>query len=726
MKSIIAIFAILTYVNLVAQTKGVTQTTPSPQSGEGRGEAYAVVVGISDYQDPGIPDLKYADKDAEAFANYLRSAAGGSLDGDHLKVLINEKATMAQFAIALDWLWEVAKENDRVIIYFSGHGDVEKKSITQPGYLLCWDAPRQVYLAGGALALPMFQDAMTTLAIQNKAKVLIVVDACRSGKLSGSSIGGSQITGSNLAKQFANETKILSCQPNEYSIEGEQWGGGRGAFSYHLIDALYGLADMNMDQKVTLFEAGRYLEDHVSKEVAPHSQLPMVLGAKSDQLVSVILDLLTDLLKSKSEQLPVFAAVETKGIEEEVLASADSSTKATYNAFIRTIKEKRFFPDSQSVDLKRTDYADYYYKILEENKTIGKLHSTLRRNYAAALQDDAQQVINKYMKAEIYELSLSTQQKLNKYKIYPKQLNRAAELLGPSHYLYNHLRAREAYFEGYRFVYTNEYNNETYEKGIAYFRKSLNFQSDFPLALLGLEYAYGFLIFNKDSAEYYAIKANSLSPGWILPFVRLSQIFSISIKDFDKSLYYLKAAQNLDSSNPVILEAEASYYYEMKMYEEATRTIELIISIQPNSVCLPCSKNLLVQVYTETGQFEKAEILVKQLLSSDSTNYISRTNLGRIYTQTGRFDLANAEFKEASLKYGNFLNPNSDYQYWLAYMYANKGDIEMAYKCFETSIQLGYNDYNWMQIDPDYYLLRKQVDKWNQLMKKYFPKQQKD
>ena len=39
----------------------------------------------------------------------------------------------------------------------------------------------------------------------------------------------------------------MSCQPNEYSIEGEQWGGGRGAFSYHLVDALYGLADANAD-----------------------------------------------------------------------------------------------------------------------------------------------------------------------------------------------------------------------------------------------------------------------------------------------------------------------------------------------------------------------------------------------------------------------------------------------------------------------------------------------
>ena len=43
------------------------------------GATYAVVVGISDYQDKDIPDLRYADKDAEAFANFLRSEAGGDV-----------------------------------------------------------------------------------------------------------------------------------------------------------------------------------------------------------------------------------------------------------------------------------------------------------------------------------------------------------------------------------------------------------------------------------------------------------------------------------------------------------------------------------------------------------------------------------------------------------------------------------------------------------------------
>jgi hypothetical protein len=39
------------------------------------GSTYVVVIGISDYQDAEIPDLKFAHRDAEAFANFLRSPA---------------------------------------------------------------------------------------------------------------------------------------------------------------------------------------------------------------------------------------------------------------------------------------------------------------------------------------------------------------------------------------------------------------------------------------------------------------------------------------------------------------------------------------------------------------------------------------------------------------------------------------------------------------------------
>jgi len=387
------------------------------------GTTYAVVVGISDYQDPAITDLRFADKDAEAFAGFLRSEAGGKLDKDHLKVLLNQDATMAQFAIALDWLIENIKEGDQAIIYFSGHGDVEKKTLTQPGFLLCWDAPARVYMSGGAFALPMLQEVISTLSIQNKAKVIVITDACRSGTLAGNTVGGAQATASNLAKQFANEIKILSCQPNEYSIEGEQWGGGRGAFSFNLVNALYGLADNNKDLSITLQEIGRYLKDHVPSEVAPVSQLPMVLGNRNEKVATVNPTLLAVLQSGKSSQMAMLSAIDVRGIEEDVLTSMDSTTKKLYGLFKNALKDKVFLEPA-------TACADVYYQRLLAKPKMARLHSTLTRNYAAALQDDAQQVLKTFLNTGLTKEVLAKVRSSKIYQLYPSYLKGAAELLG--------------------------------------------------------------------------------------------------------------------------------------------------------------------------------------------------------------------------------------------------------------------------------------------------------
>ncbi|MBK7344251.1 MAG: hypothetical protein IPJ06_14855 [Saprospiraceae bacterium] len=197
----------------------------------------------------------------------------------------------------------------------------------------------------------MLQEVISTLSIQNKAKVVVITDACRSGTLAGQSVGGSQATAANLAKQYANEIKILSCQPNEYSIEGEQWGGGRGAFSYNLVDALYGMADGNNDLFVTLQEVGRYLEDKVTAEVAPVSQVPMVLGNRTERLASVDAGMLADLRNGKTSQMKIFSAIESRGIEDEVLASVDTTTRELYRLFKRHSKTRFFLNRRTTVQM---------------------------------------------------------------------------------------------------------------------------------------------------------------------------------------------------------------------------------------------------------------------------------------------------------------------------------------------------------------------------------------
>jgi hypothetical protein len=135
MKYQFLILAICLSCCLSAQTPKGAAPIYSP-SGKQGGAIRAVVIGISDYQDPNIPDLRFADRDAEAFSNYLRSPAGGSVPEAQISILTNQKATAGNIIAALTGLVEDSKPGDRVIFSFSGHGDVEKVTKSQWGYLL--------------------------------------------------------------------------------------------------------------------------------------------------------------------------------------------------------------------------------------------------------------------------------------------------------------------------------------------------------------------------------------------------------------------------------------------------------------------------------------------------------------------------------------------------------------------------------------------------------------
>jgi tetratricopeptide (TPR) repeat protein len=615
-------------VSSIAKQKEITPPL-SPDSDPTSSSTYAVVVGISDYQDASIPDLKFADKDAEAFAAYLRSNAGGNLDNDHLKVLINQQATMAQFGIALDWLMENAKEGDRVIIYFSGHGDVEKRTLTQPGFLLCWDAPARVYISGGAFALPMLQEVISTISIQNKAKVIVITDACRSGKLAGNSIGGSQATASNLAKQYANEIKIMSCQPNEYSIEGEQWGGGRGAFSYHLIDGLYGLADNNKDQFITLQEVGRYLEDHVSTEVAPVSQVPMTVGNRNERLSIVDEEMLASIKSGKLNQTMMLSAVESRGIEDDVLTKLDSSTRKIYTLFKNSLKQKIFLQPDDAC-------ADSYYRQLIKIPGLNRLFSTMKRNYAAALQDDAQQALNVMLKSGLTKDLVTGKEVSVVYKNYPAYLERAAELLGPGHYMYKSLQARKFYFKAKMGKTMEEIRRNCFS--------ALQWQPDLP-------HAYLALIANRgaeqvDSAEYYTRKAMEFSPGWVVPNVALSIFYQFKLNNPVKAKKALQRALQVDSNSLFVWYQFSKFYLWQHDYDQAVNSLTRVVNGSGDGVCFPCAHSDLGTIYYMKHQFDKAEPILKKTIQLDSTFFRAYNNLGTLYYDMRRYAEAEQLYKK--------------------------------------------------------------------------------
>ena len=83
-----------------------------------RDDAHAVVIGINEYRDPRIPNLKFARADAEAMYAVLTDPAIGRLRPENVTLLLDSQATERNLKSALGTqLPRRAGKDSTVIIY---------------------------------------------------------------------------------------------------------------------------------------------------------------------------------------------------------------------------------------------------------------------------------------------------------------------------------------------------------------------------------------------------------------------------------------------------------------------------------------------------------------------------------------------------------------------------------------------------------------------------------
>ena len=136
-------------------TRGVQVNVPEPKPVVVAGKTYALLIGISTYKYDPPGSLRFADKDAELFAQLLEAPRGGGLKppGD-IRVLTNEDATRA----AIDREAErLANENaaspgsNTLVLFIAGHGaylkteenPITHKPINHDPYIITYDANPQ-------------------------------------------------------------------------------------------------------------------------------------------------------------------------------------------------------------------------------------------------------------------------------------------------------------------------------------------------------------------------------------------------------------------------------------------------------------------------------------------------------------------------------------------------------------------------------------------------------
>ncbi|MEN6494976.1 MAG: DUF4384 domain-containing protein [Thermoguttaceae bacterium] len=100
-----------------ALTQGPPLGPPPPDAAAPR--RVGLFIGISQFTDPSIRSLKVSHRDAQAMAAAMREQ-GGFQD---VSVLINEQATLENIQERIrNWLPQVTRPGDLVMIYWSGHG----------------------------------------------------------------------------------------------------------------------------------------------------------------------------------------------------------------------------------------------------------------------------------------------------------------------------------------------------------------------------------------------------------------------------------------------------------------------------------------------------------------------------------------------------------------------------------------------------------------------------
>ena len=240
---------------------------PPPPPRPSIGLPHAVVVGISRYEDPGIPDLKYAAKDADQIAKTLIERAG--YPADHVSLLTDEKATLSQIKIAIAGMRSV-EENNLVLFYFAGHGradinppvaDRRDKLVWK--YLVTHDA-RGEHLDLTALSLDDLQANFARLPSKHQVYLL---DSCYSGE------GRSLVTPNSTRGELSDpdwgdmtggeRVVLAACQATEMAYEYDD--AGNGLFTHFLVRGLEGEA-ANPDDGVVYVDS---LYDYLLGEIPP-------------------------------------------------------------------------------------------------------------------------------------------------------------------------------------------------------------------------------------------------------------------------------------------------------------------------------------------------------------------------------------------------------------------------------------------------------------------------
>lgn len=249
-------------------------------------DAVAVVIGNADYQQPTVPDVDYAGRDADVVRKYLIQTFGFSPEN----IIFQQNASFNVFQdifgstdVPGQLAGRVRRDTTDVFVFYSGHGAPDPT--TGSTYLVPIDANPQSIARTGFPVRRMYQ-ALSDLRARS---ITVVLDAC----FSGVTPRGESLLGRISPLSVQVENPVLSA-PNAAILtasRGEEvsnWYDQQrhGLFTYVFFEAVTrAFADGVPASIPTLRELGDRVRPEVvrlSRQIRQQDQTPQIFGSGAD------------------------------------------------------------------------------------------------------------------------------------------------------------------------------------------------------------------------------------------------------------------------------------------------------------------------------------------------------------------------------------------------------------------------------------------------------------
>lgn len=212
---------------LWSQDRGIASS--ALPAAAGTGTYHALIIGNNNYQH--WNPLRTAVRDAEQFRDVLVRRYTFPAEN----VLLLKDASRVDILRGLDWLKDRSTADDRVLIYYAGHGEYDEK---EDGYWVPVEAStdnRYSHLSNS--------DVLNQLRAIEARHKLLVSDSCFSGNLLTRGAVRAPASGWNDERYFREKNKLqavmgLTSGGNEPVSDGGARWGGNSIFAYHLLAQL--------------------------------------------------------------------------------------------------------------------------------------------------------------------------------------------------------------------------------------------------------------------------------------------------------------------------------------------------------------------------------------------------------------------------------------------------------------------------------------------------------